>query len=389
MKPIRMKYIMFFLLIALALPLSFCKKGAYVAGEGDSIQITAASTSISPGAATVITITGIKADGRPMPDDTLVQLAVDIGKLLDAAGKEVQAALLASGTATVTYQADDTITGGTAAITASSGTAAVTPEQLIINIMNTDISSLTISADPSVISPGADTSKITVTGLNSEGGGVSGKMITIETSAGILDPPSPLETDPEGKVETTLTTTVDATITATYQEATKSLDITVGINLAPTADFEFSPQNPVNGDTIFFTSTSIDTDGEIVTYHWNLGDGTEREGANTTHTYDTVAEQKEFKVIHTVTDNTGATAIVAKSVIVSLQTPPTVDFSFTPESPNIGDEVRFTPTVTKGAGDVTSDSYYWDFGDGQTSRLVNPVYDFPNTTAPTVYNVLL
>ncbi|MCP5049202.1 MAG: PKD domain-containing protein, partial [bacterium] len=99
--------------------------------------------------------------------------------------------------------------------------------------------------------------------------------------------------------------------------------------------------------------------------------------------------QKEFKVIHTVTDNTGATAIVAKSVIVSLQTPPAVDFSFTPESPNIGDEVRFTPTVTKGAGDITSDSYYWDFGDGQTSRLVNPVYDFPNTTAPTVYNVLL
>ncbi len=53
----------------------------------------------------------------------------------------------------------------------------------------------------------------------------------------------------------------------------------------PTATFTVDTQTPVVGDPIKFTSTSIDPDGDIVTWVWDFGDENTGTGKTYTHTY--------------------------------------------------------------------------------------------------------
>src|SRR5207249_9437555 len=63
------------------------------------------------------------------------------------------------------------------------------------------------------------------------------------------------------------------------------------------------------------------------------------------------------------------TAATTVSVTITSVIPPlTVDFSFSPSSPNVGQSVSFTPTVSGGTAPYT---YAWDFGDGGTSTAAN------------------
>jgi hypothetical protein len=50
----------------------------------------------------------------------------------------------------------------------------------------------------------------------------------------------------------------------------------------PTASFTIEPPEPVAGETVTFTSTSTDSDGQIVKYEWDFGDGTSAEGGKVT-----------------------------------------------------------------------------------------------------------
>jgi PKD repeat protein len=65
----------------------------------------------------------------------------------------------------------------------------------------------------------------------------------------------------------------------------------------PTATFTINPQNPVVGETITFTSTGEDPDGEIVKWVWDFGDEntTTAEIPTITHSY-TVAGDYTVKL---------------------------------------------------------------------------------------------
>src|SRR5213596_304447 len=68
------------------------------------------------------------------------------------------------------------------------------------------------------------------------------------------------------------------------------------------------------------------------------------------------------------------TAATTVSVTITSVIPPlTVDFSFSPSSPNVGQSVSFTPTVSGGTAPYT---YAWDFGDGGTSTAANPNHTY-------------
>ncbi|MDB5160389.1 MAG: hypothetical protein JWO99_652 [Candidatus Saccharibacteria bacterium] len=91
-------------------------------------------------------------------------------------------------------------------------------------------------------------------------------------------------------------------------------------NAAPTAAFGYSTtglQVSVDG------TTSSDSDGSIVSYDWDWGDGTTHgTGATTTHTYATATT---YTVALTVTDNGGATGNATSSVTVTApSTRPTI-----------------------------------------------------------------
>lgn len=82
-------------------------------------------------------------------------------------------------------------------------------------------------------------------------------------------------------------------------------------NQAPVAQISAS----CNGLSCTFNgSGSVDPDGSITDYSWNLGDGTTLNGANVSHTY---AANGNYNVSLTVTDNEGATGTASESVAAS------------------------------------------------------------------------
>ena len=81
-------------------------------------------------------------------------------------------------------------------------------------------------------------------------------------------------------------------------------------NSAPDADFEFT----VSGLDVSFESTSSDSDGSIVSYLWDFGDGSTSTVANPDHSY---ASSGSRTVKLEVTDDEGATDEVTKSVVVT------------------------------------------------------------------------
>jgi len=96
------------------------------------------------------------------------------------------------------------------------------------------------------------------------------------------------------------------------------------LNVAPTADFNIvSSQKPTIDEDITFLDLSLDPDGVIVSWFWDLGDGTNSTAQNVTHRYYTIGT---FIVNLTVTDDDGETGTVSKSITIYDVVPPvTVD----------------------------------------------------------------
>ena len=81
------------------------------------------------------------------------------------------------------------------------------------------------------------------------------------------------------------------------------------VNQAPVADFSHT----VAGQVVDFSDMSGDSDGSVVAWAWDFGDGNSSSLANPSHTY---ADYGTYQVTLTVTDNDGATHSIAKSVDV-------------------------------------------------------------------------
>lgn len=85
-------------------------------------------------------------------------------------------------------------------------------------------------------------------------------------------------------------------------------------NIAPTA-IANGPYSGAEGSVVIFSSTgSSDSDGSIVSYLWNFGDGNTSTNANPSHTYSTAGV---YSVILTVTDDGGETGQATTSADIS------------------------------------------------------------------------
>ena len=108
---------------------------------------------------------------------------------------------------------------------------------------------------------------------------------------------------PSGAVQTLTNVAVNQRITVTEQNT--------GGNLPPTASFTHS----ATGLSVDFdASASTDSDGTIVTYAWDFGDGNTGSGVTASHTY---AVDGTYAVQLTVTDNGGATGASSQNISVS------------------------------------------------------------------------
>jgi PKD repeat protein len=89
-------------------------------------------------------------------------------------------------------------------------------------------------------------------------------------------------------------------------------------NQSPVASFVFPSTVTSNASVVFDASESIDSDGVIVSYAWDFGDGTQGTGKTVTHVYQAPGS---YTVTLTVTDDTGLTNTVTMVVTVVAQTP--------------------------------------------------------------------
>ncbi|MEM9935524.1 MAG: PKD domain-containing protein, partial [Bacteroidota bacterium] len=142
-----------------------------------------------------------------------------------------------------------------------------------------------------------------------------------------------------------------------------SLEITVGDNSLPTASCEVSPTTGNTPLTVSASgSGSSDSDGTIVSYSWNFGDGTTLQGESVSHEF---TEAGTYTVTLTVTDNDGGEASCSEEV--SINGAPVAVCAVSLKS----GEAPLTINVN-GLSSTDSDGaiaeYTWDFGDGSLPR---------------------
>ncbi len=162
----------------------------------------------------------------------------------------------------------------------------------------------------------------------------------------------------------------------------------------PFAEFTWSPEQPMVGETVTFNgSLSTPDGGYLVNYTWNFGDGTPiiTEGDPiTTHVYTT---HGKYNVTLTVTDSEEKSASVWKIVKVYGEPySPVADFVWSPAIPLVNETVTFNASASQPGFDGMNICpiawYYWDFGNGIHSNTTDPIiehsYELPGT-----YNVTL
>lgn len=154
------------------------------------------------------------------------------------------------------------------------------------------------------------------------------------------------------------------------------------VNVPPTAD----PNGPYNGTVgsavQFDGSGSSDSDGQIVSYMWDFGDGSTGSGIQPAHTY---LEIGSFTVSLTVTDDAGASDSATTTATIGEGGLPPVANAGGPYNGIVGVPLTFDGSLSVDP-DGTIVSYEWDFGDTGFGTGVSPTHTY---TAPGTFNVTL
>lgn len=137
-------------------------------------------------------------------------------------------------------------------------------------------------------------------------------------------------------------------------------------NLPPIIDFAWSPEEPLWKGTVTFMPTASDPDGNVgkAQFVWSFGDGsptvTTEGPSSVTRKYGVAGT---FQVTVVATDEKGATGSRTKSVTVTPNRPPSVDFDWAPEDPTWEQIVVFTALDAVDPDGDQIARYRWEFGD--------------------------
>ena len=145
-------------------------------------------------------------------------------------------------------------------------------------------------------------------------------------------------------------------------------------NMAPVAEFSWDPVSPTTADVIQYIDFSTDSDGIIVSWDWDFGDGI---GSSTLqHPTYQYADNGSYLVRLTVTDDDGVPDTKEHLVSVA-NVPPIVNFTWYPEVPSTADTIQFIDLSTDIDGTLVT--WKWDFGDGNgISAQRHPQYSYAN-----------
>ncbi len=290
----------------------------------------------SPARPLVGELVTLDASSSSDPDGTLSSYAWNLGDGNTATGQVATHAYLAFGVYSVTLTVTD----------ADGFTAAVTHDVKVYAAPNADFSYN--PASPQVYQPiffdaglssDPDGSIAVYNWEFGDGTYLTGITATHAFETGGLKTVTLAVTDTDGFMDT----------------ATKMFTVLV----PPVAQFTWSPSLPLVGQLVGFDATgSWDPDGSIVSYAWDFGDLSGATGVSPSHAFATFGT---FSVVLTVTDNSGLTNQVTKTVRIAV--PPVAAFSWSPAKPLVGDTVTFDGSGSSDA-DGPIASYSWEFADG-------------------------
>lgn len=139
---------------------------------------------------------------------------------------------------------------------------------------------------------------------------------------------------------------------------------------SPTADFSISSYSPFEGQEVIITDLSAFTADAIVSWSWDLGDGTwenRTAGGSFAHTY---PYNGTYQVSLVVRDADGSEDAIARTITVR-DSAPVAGFTVSVSSPFEGDEISFNDTSTFPVNGIVR--WYWDLGDGTTFDGQGPV----------------
>ncbi len=153
--------------------------------------------------------------------------------------------------------------------------------------------------------------------------------------------------------------TYTVTLTASNPCGTTTATQTINLTAPPSASFTATPTSGCGPLTVQFTSTST---GNPTSYNWSFPGGSPSSSTaqNPTVTYNNPGS---YTVSLTVSNNVGSTT-ATQANFITVNTVPNAGFNTTVNL----DTVAFTNTTTGGT------SYNWNFGDGDTSTMANPVH---------------
>lgn len=158
-----------------------------------------------------------------------------------------------------------------------------------------------------------------------------------------------------GTYAVSLTLRSDSTSPTCQQISARHL---ITINDAPIADAGADRHVAVNEAVVFDGSASRDTDGGIVSYLWDFGDGSSAEGIEVRHRYREAGAYEATLTIRDEADLANSTASDVVTVTVNPEPAPIIDG---PSVACVAETVSWRADLPE-AGDQAS--YAWSFGDG-------------------------
>jgi gliding motility-associated-like protein len=152
----------------------------------------------------------------------------------------------------------------------------------------------------------------------------------------------------------------------------------VTVFASPVVDFIASDTGGCYPLKVDFTDRSIPGDGSILTWLWDFGDGNTDSIQHPQHTY---TDLGNYNVSLQVRNSKGCVSTLTRSNYIQLKNGIKAGFSFSvPNNCKPPTTISFR-NESNGTGIL---NYQWDFGDGGTSTLLNPVHTYNTAGTYTV-----